>query len=67
MIHLRPIPPEAKRCDQRVKDAIRRETIDCLRNDVAGRTYTPPARFAPQTEEDADQGGEQPWHTYNRD
>ena len=66
MLHLRPLPPEPRRCDLRVKNAIRRETTDCLRRDIEKKPYTPPARFAPPPVSIGEnEPVAQPWHTYN--
>ncbi len=67
MLHLRSIPQEAKRCDLRVRDAIRRETNECLRKDLRLEPYTPPARFAKEKGVEVGEPAKQPWHAYNND
>jgi hypothetical protein len=67
MIHFRPIPKRHKRCDLRVKDAIRRETNDCLKKEINGEDYTPPARFVPVSAPQHQEAAEQPWYTNDRD
>lgn len=60
MLHLRPIPPKAKRCDVRVREARQRETTNRLLEEVREMLRSAPM---PEHQEPA----EQPWHTYNND
>jgi hypothetical protein len=61
MLHLRPIPPRAKRCDVRVRNAKLRETTNRLREEVWGSLGAAPTTMVEQ------EPAEQPWHTYNND
>ena len=68
MIRFLPLPKASKRSDVRVRDAIHRETKECLAKDVRGEDYTPPARFAPPIDgNQSEEPVQPPWHTYDRD